>query len=83
LIKLKNVTTEDFWECIELSVSEGQKVEAGQVLGYEGATGNTTGSHLHFAVYKRFFTYLKDGGVEVPCYYPSDSCQPVNPLEYL
>ena len=31
-------------------VSPGQAVSAGQVIGYEGTTGNSTGCHLHFAV---------------------------------
>lgn len=35
-----------------LTVYEGQYVEQGTIVGYEGATGNVTGPHLHFEVYQ-------------------------------
>ncbi len=35
-----------------LTVSYGQYVEKGTVVGYEGDTGNVTGPHLHFEVYQ-------------------------------
>lgn len=35
-----------------VAVSSGQYVEKGTIVGYEGATGNVTGPHLHFEVYQ-------------------------------
>jgi murein DD-endopeptidase MepM/ murein hydrolase activator NlpD len=39
----------ELWYCHQTSiaVAVGQKLRAGQVLGYVGSTGNVTGPHLH------------------------------------
>lgn len=56
----------------------GTQVTAGQVIGYEGATGKVTGSHLHLSIYKNFFTYEKNGQLYFNYFDGS-----INPLDYL
>ncbi|MCL2383292.1 MAG: M23 family metallopeptidase [Oscillospiraceae bacterium] len=34
-------------------VSEGEYIQKGQAIGEVGATGNTTGPHLHFEIRKQ------------------------------
>jgi murein DD-endopeptidase MepM/ murein hydrolase activator NlpD len=49
-------------------VSAGEQVVRGQVIGYVGMTGRTTGAHVHYEVHLRSVAvnphkYLQDGGI--------------------
>ncbi len=39
-----------------LTVHVGQRVRAGQVIGYEGATGHASGCHVHYGLFSPFET---------------------------
>ena len=40
-----------YWHQSSILVETGQRVETGQILGYNGATGRVTGPHLHWELY--------------------------------
>ena len=63
------------------SRSVGDELSVGDVIGYEGASGNVTGPHLHFSVFTEFFTYKdpKTGELRISYNY----AKTLNPLDYL
>jgi murein DD-endopeptidase MepM/ murein hydrolase activator NlpD len=40
-----------YWHQSRIEVQAGQRVETGQILGYQGATGRVTGPHLHWEMW--------------------------------
>lgn len=58
----------------------GTAVRTGDVIGYEGSTGNASGSHLHLSLYRDFFTYVNEKKNQLYFNYFEGS---LNPLDYL
>lgn len=78
LIKYNDGLASTFGHLSLIKVSTGDKVTRGQIVGYSGNTGYTTGPHLHVSVYARDAVELKT--------LPSKSCpgrvltQPISPI---
>ncbi|MBI2669619.1 MAG: peptidoglycan DD-metalloendopeptidase family protein [Candidatus Yanofskybacteria bacterium] len=61
-------------------LANGTPVTADSIIGYEGSTGNATGSHLHLSLYRDFFTYINNKNGQLYFNYFDGS---LNPLDYL
>ncbi len=60
-------------------VRVGTQVKTGDIIGYEGSTGFSTGSHVHLSVYKEFFTFINDKNGQLYFNYNNT----INPRDYL
>lgn len=56
-LEMEDGTTAIYGHLSEFIVNSGDKVQAGDLIGYSGNTGFSTGEHLHFAI--------KEGGTFV------------------
>jgi murein DD-endopeptidase MepM/ murein hydrolase activator NlpD len=62
------------------ALANGTVVSAGAIIGYEGSTGNSTGSHLHLSIYRDFFTYINEKNGQLYFNYFDGT---LNPMDYL
>ena len=67
----------------KVAVKAGQKVKAGQIIGYEGQTGNASGCHVHFGLYSPLETATFDNlpkFMAAPDYLPATMTARIDPL---
>ncbi len=79
VIKHNNNLTTLYGHLSLISVNSGQTIKRGQIIGYSGNSGFTTGPHLHFTVY---FSPTFQMNKSNYCG-PMPIGAPVNPLMYL
>lgn len=86
LVKHGNGLTTLYAHLSSISVTKGQSVNTGDLIGHSGNTGYSTGPHLHYSVYASqavsFTNYTCNSGVSVmiPVSAPTGY---INPLNYL
>ena len=90
LIKHNNGLSTLYAHLSHISVSKGQNVSTGQIIGFSGRTGYSTGPHLHFGVYASqgvriarlgdIKTLTRCANIEIPI---ASYNSYLNPLSYL
>ena len=87
LVKHGNGLTTIYAHMSQITVTQGQSVSTGEVLGFSGDTGYATGPHLHMGLYASDAVQVRQLGTNTPC---GKATMPVsaatgylNPLSYL
>jgi len=63
-----------------VGLANNTPIKRSDIIGFEGATGNSTGSHLHLSLYYEFFTFINPRNNQVYFNYFDGT---LNPLDYL